>query len=77
MAFTGQLLRWNQDAYWATVVGAEQAARTPIVGTIVAQLLLGGPHVGGVTLSHFYAIHIWLVPGALFTFIGVHLYLVI
>ncbi|MGI8968815.1 MAG: cytochrome b N-terminal domain-containing protein [Chloroflexota bacterium] len=77
MAFTGQLLRWNQDAYWAIVVGAEQAARTPILGTIAAQLLLGGPEVNGNTLTHIYAIHIWLIPGAIFTFIGVHLYLVI
>jgi ubiquinol-cytochrome c reductase cytochrome b subunit len=77
MAFTGQLLRWNQDAYWATVVGAEQAARTPFIGNWVAQLLEAGPAVNGQTLSRFYAIHIWLVPGALITFIGVHLYLVI
>jgi len=77
MAFTGQLLRWNQDAYWAVVVGAEQAARTPIIGQWVAELLNAGPHVNGQTLSRFYAIHIWLVPGGIITFIGVHLYLVI
>lgn len=77
MAFTGQLLRWNQDAYWAIVVGAEQAARTPFLGTALAQLLLAGKAVGGDTLTHIYAIHIWLVPGGMFTFIGVHLYLVI
>jgi ubiquinol-cytochrome c reductase cytochrome b subunit len=77
MAFTGQLLRWNQDAYWAVVVGAEQAARTPFVGGWVAQLLNAGPAVNGQTLSRFYAIHIWLIPAGIFTFIGVHLYLVI
>src|SRR5947209_2503523 len=77
MAFTGQLLRWNQDAYWAIVVGAEQAARTPILGTVAAQLLLGGPEVNATTLTRIYAIHIWLVPGGIFTFVGIHLYLVI
>ncbi|HEX8917136.1 MAG TPA: cytochrome b N-terminal domain-containing protein [Chloroflexota bacterium] len=77
MAFTGQLLRWNQDAYWAIVVGAEQAARTPFIGQWVAQLLMGGPNVGGETLSRFYAIHIWLVPAGIVTFITVHIYLVI
>lgn len=77
MAFTGQLLRWNQDAYWAVVVGAEQAARTPIIGQPLAQLLIAGQVVGGNTLTRFYAIHVFLVPGAMFLLIGMHLYLVI
>lgn len=77
MAFTGQLLRWNQDAYWAVVVGAEQGARTPIIGTWVAQLFTAGPVVGGNTLTRFYAIHVFLVPGVMFLLIGMHLYLVI
>jgi ubiquinol-cytochrome c reductase cytochrome b subunit len=77
MAFTGQLLRWNQDAYWAIVVGAEQAARTPIIGDPLAHLLVAGSVVGGNTLTRFYAIHVFLVPGLMLTLIGVHLYLVI
>jgi ubiquinol-cytochrome c reductase cytochrome b subunit len=77
MAFTGQLLRWNQDAYWAIVVGAEQAARTPIIGQWVAQVLTAGPAVNGQTLTRMYAIHMLLLPGGLITFITVHIYLVI
>src|SRR5437588_199868 len=77
MAFTGQLLRWNQDAYWAIVVGAEQAARTPIIGQWVAQLLTAGPEVNGQTLTRMYAIHMLLLPGGIITFVTVHIYLVI
>ncbi|MDQ2745026.1 MAG: cytochrome b N-terminal domain-containing protein [Chloroflexota bacterium] len=77
MAFTGQLLRWNQDAYWALVVGAAQAGRTPIVGAWLAQLFTAGPVIGGQTLTRFYAIHVFLVPGLMFGLIGMHLYLVI
>lgn len=77
MAFTGQLLRWNQEAYWAIVVGAEQAGRTPFIGTWVAQLFTAGPVIGGQTLTRFYAIHVFLVPGLMFGLIGMHLYLVI
>ncbi|HEX6508983.1 MAG TPA: cytochrome b N-terminal domain-containing protein [Chloroflexota bacterium] len=77
MAFTGQLLRWNQDAYWAIVVGAEQAARTPIIGQWVAELLTLGPTVSGKTLTFYYALHMLLLPGGIITFISIHLYLVI
>jgi len=77
MGFTGQLLVWNQDSYWAIVVGAEQAARTPIIGSLVAQVLVAGQVVGGATLTHFFAIHVFIVPGLMFGLIGGHLYLVV
>lgn len=77
MAFTGQLLRWNQDAYWAVVVGAEQAARAPFVGHFLAQLLVAGQTVGGATLTRFYATHVFVFPAAMFALIGAHLYLVV
>lgn len=75
MAFTGQLLRWNQDAYWAVVVGAAQAARAPFIGDFLAQVLVAGQTVGGATLTRFYATHVFLIPAAIFGLIGIHLYL--
>lgn len=77
MAFTGQLLRWDQDAFWAIVVGAEQAARAPILGEWLAKLVVAGQDVGGATLTRFYATHVFLIPAAIFGLIGLHLYLVI
>src|SRR4029077_14161394 len=77
MAFTGQLLRWDQDAYWAVVVAAEQAGRPPFIGNLVVQLVIAGQTVGGPTLTRFYATHVFLLPAAMFLFIGTHLYLVI
>jgi ubiquinol-cytochrome c reductase cytochrome b subunit len=77
MAFTGQLLRWNQDAYWAVVVGAAQAARTPVIGNFLVGVLLAGQTVGGATLTRFYATHVFLIPAAMFVLIAVHLYLIV
>ncbi len=77
MAFTGQTLRWDQDAFWSVVVGAEQAARTPVLGSPLAQLLVAGPTVGAATLTRFYATHVFVIPGAIFGLLFLHLYLVV
>ena len=77
MAFTGQLLRWDQDAYWAVVVAAEQAGKTPLIGQFLAQIVVAGQTVGGATLTRFYATHVFLFPALMFLLIGLHLYLVI
>jgi ubiquinol-cytochrome c reductase cytochrome b subunit len=77
MAFTGQLLRWNQDAYWAVVVGAAQAARAPVIGEWLTGILFAGQSVGGATLTRFYATHVFMLPAVIFGLLGVHLYLVI
>jgi ubiquinol-cytochrome c reductase cytochrome b subunit len=77
MAFTGQLLRWDQDAFWSIVVAAGQAAQAPLVGHWLASVVVAGTNVGGATLTRFYATHVFLIPAAIFGLLGIHLYLVI
>ena len=75
LAFTGYLLRWDQDGFWASVVGMKIGSYSPFVGGQVIHFLLGGDVAGPSTLSRFFAIHVWLLPAAVAPFIGIHLYL--
>lgn len=77
MAFTGQLLRWNQDAYWAVSLMASMASRVPLIGDLLVDIIVAGQTVGGATLTRFYATHVFLIPAAMFVLVGLHLYLVI
>ena len=75
--FTGYLLPYDQTAYWATVVGMNITGNGPFVGTVLAQIMQGGPAIGSDSLSRFYSLHMLVAPGAIFALIGLHLYLVI
>ena len=77
MAFTGQVLRFDQDAYWGLGIGASIASRVPVIGPWAVNLMLGGPIIAGATLSRFFAVHVFLVPGLLIAFVGVHLLMVL
>lgn len=74
--FTGYLLPWDQTAYWATVVGVNLQGTGPFVGPFLVNLLFGGGEIGVDTLPRFYAIHMLLLPGAIFALVGLHLWLV-
>jgi quinol-cytochrome oxidoreductase complex cytochrome b subunit len=75
LSFTGYLLRWDQDGFWASVVGIKIGSYSPFVGGYITHFLLGGDTIGPATLSRFFAIHVWLLPAAIAPFIGIHLYL--
>ena len=77
MAFTGQVLRFDQDAYWGLGIGASIVGRFPIVGFKMVHLILGGPIIAGETLSRFFALHVFVIPGLLIAFVGLHLFLVL
>jgi ubiquinol-cytochrome c reductase cytochrome b subunit len=77
MAFTGQVLRFDQDAYWGLGIGASISSRVPVIGPWAVNLLLGGPIIAGATLSRFFALHVFVIPGLLIAFVGVHLLMVL
>jgi ubiquinol-cytochrome c reductase cytochrome b subunit len=77
MAFTGQLLRWDQTGFWTAVVAAEQAGKAPGIGTWLAHFILAGSVPGGATLSRYFSAHVFFLPALMFVFIGAHLYLVL
>jgi ubiquinol-cytochrome c reductase cytochrome b subunit len=72
-AITGLLLRWDQGAYWATVVRIGIAKLSPFVGEQVAAIARGGPDIGALTLTRWYTAHTMILPVALLALMLVHL----
>jgi len=77
MAFSGQVLRFDQDAYWGLGIGASIASRVPILGPSIVRLMLGGPIIAGATLSRFFALHVFVIPGLLIGFVCLHVLMVV
>ena len=77
MGFTGYLLPWSQQSYWATTVGTQIAGTVPFIGDFILRVLRGGSDLSALTLQRFFSAHIWMLPAALAGLIGFHLYLII
>ena len=73
LGFTGYLLPWDMKAYFATVVGLQIAESVPVIGGLAKTLLAGDPEIiGAQTLTRFFAIHVFFLPGALLGLLAVH-----
>src|SRR5258708_5755996 len=77
MAFTGQVLRFDQDAYWGLGIGASIVSRVPVAGGPLVSMMLGGPIIAGPTLTRFFALHVFVIPGILLGMVGLHLWMVV
>lgn len=74
-ALTGYLLPWDQTGYWATKVATGIAGETPVAGAEVQAALQGGNEYGNLTLTRFYALHVFVLPALTFGLVIVHLLL--
>jgi len=76
MAFTGYLLPWDKQAYFASAVGTNIITEIPVIGSPLQELLRGGSQMGTLTISRFFVLHAFVLPGLLIAFIGAHLFFV-
>jgi ubiquinol-cytochrome c reductase cytochrome b subunit len=77
MAFTGQILRFDEDAYWGLGIGASIMGRTPFIGARLVHLMLAGPIIAAETLSRFFTLHVFVIPGLIIALVSLHLRLVL
>lgn len=72
-AYSGYLLPMDQLAYWATQTGMELIATVPLGG--IARGILVPDGVGQpISLLRFYALHVFVIPAAIFSIAFLHLY---
>ena len=63
-ALTGYLLPWDQKGYWATQVATGIMGSVP-GGEPLQQVIQGGPEYGNLTITRFFALHVFVLPIAL------------
>src|SRR5690606_9478655 len=73
-ALTGYLLPWDQKGYWATQVATGIMGTVPL-GEPLQQVAQGGDQYGNLTITRFYALHVFVLPLSLGALLGAHIYL--
>lgn len=86
LSFTGYLLPWDQLAFWAVTIGSSIAGSPRDLtealgitqyfdpGGLIREVLLGAHFVGEEALIRFFTLHVMVLPIALATILGVHLW---
>ncbi len=74
-AYTGYLLPMDQLAYWATQTGMELLRVLPF-GNAIRTLLVPDSVGGPLSLLRFFALHVAIVPMALFTLTMLHFFII-
>ena len=74
LSLTGYLLPWDNKAYFATEVTIKiiGGVPPPQLGTLIREILQGGPVVGPPTLQRFFTAHVFLFPGLIVLLMYVH-----
>lgn len=77
LAFTGQVMRFDEDAYWGLGIGVAIMGRVPFLGEQLVNMMLGGPIIASETLSRFFALHVFVLPGGVLAIVSIHLRMVL
>lgn len=77
LAFTGQVMRFDEDAYWGLGIGAAIIGRVPFIGQELVNFMLGGQIIASETLSRFFSLHVFVLPGAVLAVVSLHLRMVL
>ena len=77
LAFTGQVMRFDEDAYWGLGIGVAIMGRVPFLGEQLVNMMLGGPIIASETLSRFFALHVFVLPGGILALVSIHLRMVL
>src|SRR5947207_15809284 len=72
LSFTGYLLPWDQLSLWAVTVGTNMMGYTPVFGSQVRFVLLGGVEIGSDTLLRWYVLHVLMFPFVIVIFMAIH-----
>lgn len=74
--FTGYLLPWNEVSFFATRVGTDIVATSPLVGDFLVRFMRGGADVTGATLTRLFGFHVAILPAIATALVAFHLLLV-
>ena len=61
-ALTGNPLPWDEQGYWASKIETGIMGSVPVIGTALQRLIVGGADHGQITLTHFYVLHVAVLP---------------